>query len=505
MRSIFSIAGVLACMGLACSIIAAPNAKAAKQAVTSLSISDTVEDELIQDKAVKSYMIDVQTTDGVVTLDGKVSNLLAKERAKAIAETVKGVRSVVNKIDVVPGKLRSDWEIREDVKDALLMDSATESYEIDVGVHDGTVTLTGTVDSWQEREMCEKVAKGVKGIKQVKNEVVVDYKETRPDFDVKMDVKKGLRWDVLVDHALIEVSVEDGEVILAGVVGSAAEKSQAVMDAFVAGAKTVDSTRLEVRRWARDEDLKGDKYKVKSEEEIRAAVKDALFYDPRVASYGIQTEVYKDTVTLRGTVNNLKAKRAAAQDARNTVGVRYVENRIKVRPRIRISDEKVENRIERAFIRHPYLEEYELSASVVGGIADLYGRVDSYFEKAQAEDLASRVRGVVYVDNNITVEERYSSLTYKPYVDEWRAPDFDWYYFEPEVTMKRDGEIKEEIKDELFWSPFVDADEVFVRVEEGVATLTGTVDSWTEYNAATENAYEGGATKVNNQLAVANY
>jgi osmotically-inducible protein OsmY len=90
-------------------------------------------------------------------------------------------------------------------------------------------------------------------------------------------------------------------------------------------------------------------------------------------------------------------------------------------------------------------------------------------------------------------------------VDEGRAPDFDWYYFEPEVTMKRDGEIKEEIKDELFWSPFVDADQVFVRVEEGVATLTGTVDSWTEYNAATENAYEGGATKVNNQLAAANY
>jgi osmotically-inducible protein OsmY len=241
---------------------------------------------------------------------------------------------------------------------------------------------------------------------------------------------------------------------------------------------------------------------VKSEKEIREAVNDALLFSPRVMSYNVRPEVSGDTVTLRGTVDNLKAKRAAAQLARNTVGVHYVENRIKVRPGVRLSDGKIENRIERALIRHPYLESYEITASVTGGMADLYGRVDSYFEKAQAEDLASRVQGVVYVDNNIIVDDDYDPLNYDPYIDEWSPPDFDWYHYEPSLTMKRDEEIKEEIKDELFWSPFVDANEVYVRVEDGVATLTGTVDSWSEYTAATENAYEGGATWVHNQLAV---
>jgi osmotically-inducible protein OsmY len=52
----------------------------------------------------------------------------------------------------------------------------------------------------------------------------------------------------------------------------------------------------------------------------------------------------------------------------------------------------------------------------------------------------------------------------------------------------------------LFWSPFVDSDDVTVSVEAGVATLTGSVDSLGEYNAARENAFEGGAITVINKL-----
>jgi hypothetical protein len=39
-------------------------------------------------------------------------------------------------------------------------------------------------------------------------------------------------------------------------------------------------------------------------------------------------------------------------------------------------------------------------------------------------------------------------------------------------------------------------------VDDGVATLTGTVDSWSEYDAAVNNAYEGGAVYVDNELLV---
>jgi osmotically-inducible protein OsmY len=54
----------------------------------------------------------------------------------------------------------------------------------------------------------------------------------------------------------------------------------------------------------------------------------------------------------------------------------------------------------------------------------------------------------------------------------------------------------------MWWSPFVDADDVTIRVSDGVATLTGEVDSWSELRAATENAFEGGARWVRNDLEV---
>ena len=41
-----------------------------------------------------------------------------------------------------------------------------------------------------------------------------------------------------------------------------------------------------------------------------------------------------------------------------------------------------------------------------------------------------------------------------------------------------------------------------VRVDNGIATLTGTVDSRHERESAEENAFEGGAVRVINRLAV---
>jgi osmotically-inducible protein OsmY len=48
----------------------------------------------------------------------------------------------------------------------------------------------------------------------------------------------------------------------------------------------------------------------------------------------------------------------------------------------------------------------------------------------------------------------------------------------------------------------VDRDEVTVTVDDGVAELTGTVETWNERRAAEENAYEGGAVTVDNDLGV---
>jgi len=68
-----------------------------------------------------------------------------------------------------------------------------------------------------------------------------------------------------------------------------------------------------------------------------------------------------------------------------------------------------------------------------------------------------------------------------------------------------DLEIREDIRDELDGSPYVDEDRVRVKVRRGVATLTGTVEDRGSMVAAVENAYEGGARKVINKLQVTHH
>lgn len=466
-------------------------------------IKNALETEFLVDDAVSLNNIDISVIDGVATLKGTTDNILEKERATRIAETVKGVRSVVNLVEVEPPTEVTGSTLQADVNTALFSDPATESYEINVKANDaGKVTLSGEVDSWQERNLAEKVAKGVRGVTSVSNQLSIEYKDERPDGEIQEDIEARLRWDTLVDDALIGVTVNNGMVTLRGTVGSAAEKRHARYDAWgVTGVKDVNAKKLQVKRFARDEDLRKDKYLSKPDSEIEDALKDAWLYDPRVLSFKITPTVDDGLVTLRGSVTNAKAKQAAEQVARHTVGVRRVMNFIKVRPDENRTEAEIKSSVLNALVVDPFVERYEIDVNVLGGIVYLHGTVDTVTEKLQAEDVASRVRGVTSVQNRLTVADSESSTFYDPYV--W---DYGWTYnpaYEPSIVLNGlDQEIKDDIEAQLFWSPFVDSDEVTVSVEDGVATLTGEVDTYNEKQAAAENAAEGGAIGINNDLVV---
>jgi osmotically-inducible protein OsmY len=49
----------------------------------------------------------------------------------------------------------------------------------------------------------------------------------------------------------------------------------------------------------------------------------------------------------------------------------------------------------------------------------------------------------------------------------------------------------------------VDEEQMKVEVTNGTAHLMGTVDSWSEHEAAADNAYEAGAVAVDNDLMIA--
>jgi osmotically-inducible protein OsmY len=473
------------------------NAKSQAQ-LDDADIADAIENECKFDHAVDINKIDVEVINGVAELTGTVYNLKAKERATRIAEMVKGVRAVSNRIEVNPPLVLSDAGIRDNVIQALLEDPATDSYEIGVEVRNKEVTLTGKVDSYQEKILSENVAKSVNGVVVLNNEIDIDYKINRPDREILQDVLQALKWSVLVDEGLIDVTVNDGEVTLSGIVGSSAEKSNAFFTSWVTGVTSVNTDGLEVQWWAKDEDLRKNQFTKVADKEIESAIIDAAIYDPRINSGTLMVEVEKGWVTLRGTMDNLKAKVASEKLAEHTNGVTGVTNRIKVRVDSPPTDGEMMSDIKMNLANNALTEAWEIDVDVSFGIVTLTGTVDSYLEKKEAEWIASGVKGVSEVNNQLDVNFPYSYYWWGYY------PFYNLYIQPPQASslIPDDERIKQNIANEIWWSPFVDRDQITITVNNGEVILEGTVDSWREYRKAAVNAWEGGAYSVDNQLVV---
>ncbi len=75
----------------------------AAEVMDDAGISAKVKAGLAQDSELSAIKIDVDTRNGIVTLNGPVKNEVARERAARIAQEVKGVNSVVNQLTVSPG------------------------------------------------------------------------------------------------------------------------------------------------------------------------------------------------------------------------------------------------------------------------------------------------------------------------------------------------------------------------------------------------------------------
>ena len=71
-----------------------------KLPVTDASIEDQVKIKLAGDMEVKGGGLDVSVKDGVVTLKGRVESDRVRGKAEKLAKKIKGVKSVVNNIQV---------------------------------------------------------------------------------------------------------------------------------------------------------------------------------------------------------------------------------------------------------------------------------------------------------------------------------------------------------------------------------------------------------------------
>ncbi|EPL8210379.1 molecular chaperone OsmY [Raoultella ornithinolytica] len=143
------------------------------------TITARVKAALIDDKNIRSSDISVKTENKVVTLSGSVDSAEQKDLAVNAAKTVKGVTTVNDQLNMVAEKSASlegyagDTAITSQVKAKLLADDIVPSRKVTVETRDGTVHLSGTVDSRQQADRAADIAKAVSGVKNVENNLSV--------------------------------------------------------------------------------------------------------------------------------------------------------------------------------------------------------------------------------------------------------------------------------------------------------------------------------------------
>jgi osmotically-inducible protein OsmY len=214
---------------------------------TDTDIRNDVLSELAWDSRIGEKQIGVQVDHGVVTLGGTVEDLAQSYAAVEAAHHVAGVKDVANELQVKSAQAAqlTDTDIAKAVRHALEWDALIPDASIRSTVTAGVVVLEGTVATPIQREEVERVVGRLKGVKHLENRLEVS-RVTEPDA-VAASIRQALNRRAVREAAHIMVRVDDGRVIVEGVVQSREERS-AILGAIrgTRGVQTIED-RLEVQ------------------------------------------------------------------------------------------------------------------------------------------------------------------------------------------------------------------------------------------------------------------
>jgi len=146
-----------------------------RRSATDATVTTSVKNKLAADPTTSAARINVDTSNGVVTLSGAVPTAAEKAEAERIARNTQGVTQVVNNITVERGESAnggtlSDAAILTSIKSQLVANGIIGT---NVDVKNGEVTITGEVDNAQEKSKAELIARQASGVKSVKNQLTI--------------------------------------------------------------------------------------------------------------------------------------------------------------------------------------------------------------------------------------------------------------------------------------------------------------------------------------------
>lgn len=179
-------------------------------------LAKLLESELLLDDRVSSSNIQVTVEDGVVTLRGTIGSFRRKLVSQQIAASYEGVRDVVNRLEVDPGSACDDNSITANVRRCIDSSADLTSATIGISVSQGKTTLTGHVSSHWERLVAEDVVRGVRGVRDVINLLVVDQEHHIEDHEMRNSIQAALSRARGLENAEMRVAIADDTVVLSG-------------------------------------------------------------------------------------------------------------------------------------------------------------------------------------------------------------------------------------------------------------------------------------------------
>ena len=309
-------------------------------------ITTQVRELLDWDIRVNGALVDVRTADQVVHLSGTVGTAAEKDRLVAIAYQTGATRVDARDLFIAYWALgrsirrekfapKTDAAIASAVRDTLRFNPRLRASETLVQVHDGVVTLAGTVGNLRTRQDAEHDARHVVGVGKVHNLLKVRPERLVPDENIRQTIVAALARDVTTGRCTVHVQVQGGSALLSGHVSAHSERERAgQVAAGVSGVMDVNN-RLELPSAGTDEGfspsfLGEDKLEpVTADKALAARIRTRYCWSASLHDQEVEVHVAKGRATLTGTVDTWLDRKHAAVAA-HEAGAREVNNHLLV-------------------------------------------------------------------------------------------------------------------------------------------------------------------------------
>ena len=214
---------------------------------TNENLQKDVQDAIKWEPLLHAAEIGVTAKDGIVTLTGIVDSYAKKMEAETAAKAVKGVKAVVEKIEIKHDNFwnpKSDQEIANEILNAFRWNWNVPNDTLKIKVENGWVTLEGELNWNYQREAAKNAVKNLEGVKGFSGKIII--KSDKTDKVEKEAIENALARNWSINDNDLQVNVNANEVTLVGMVDSYYQKDEAERIAWKAPGVSAVNNELSV-------------------------------------------------------------------------------------------------------------------------------------------------------------------------------------------------------------------------------------------------------------------